>query len=735
MICPKCQTENPDDAEKCYICGFPFDRITNSTIRLTPSKISDQKDQTDKETSPANYDKLKPGFNLGKRYLILEEIGTGGMGKVYKALDNEINEIVALKTIRPEIASDEASVQRFKNEMKIARKITHKNVCRIFQFEEIEGIKCISMEFISGEDLNNFVKRAGQLPMQKTLEITKQICEGLKEAHSFGIIHQDLKPHNIMIDKSGHAYITDFGIARFRESTIDQKSGTIVGTPEYISPEQVEGKGVDNRSDIYSLGVILYELTTGRIPFDSDTPLSIAVKHLREQVKDPREYNPQLSENISKIILKCLNKDRDKRYPSVEKLLIDINEEMQRAVEEKGPKAKAGFFGNLKILPVDEILKILFNSKKSGILHLNQDKTRINLYIDKGNIFRVDSDNPSHRIGQILLKRKKVTEEDIELCLKIQKKVDDKFCQILSSLNLISKEDIEDMMSFRFEEIIFDSLKWFEGHFDFEETPFDKKSNEFKDLVTTNITSEIIDKMKQWRGWLSEMPPDDSILFGSKSDLNTQDIMVTEEVREVVTLANGENTIEDITNKSSYGKYLTVRALYELFKKGILIQLGAKFKEGEIPVKPSQVSEISKLHNMIKNIYSASFAEINDKLVSKLGPKSEKLIVKILKKVAKSYDLTFDIQDIEGLSSYQFDNFFKKAERIPEQSTRVHNILSILNELLQEEIKLISNMFGGKTKKETIDSIKNKINPVLKKNMYLSEKYGLSSDLSRILKY
>ena len=138
---------------------------------------------------------------------------------------------------------------------------------------------------------------------------------------------------------------------------------------------------------------------------------------------------------------------------------------------------------------------------------------------------------------------------------------------------------------------------------------------------------------------------------------------------------------------------------------------------------------------MIKNIYSLSFSEINDKLINKLGPKSEKLIVKILKKVAKSYDLTFDIQDIEGLSSYQFDNFFKKADRIPEQSTRVHNILSVLNELLHEEIKLISNMFGGKTKKETIDSIKNKINPVLKKNIYLSEKYGLSSDLSRILKY
>jgi serine/threonine protein kinase len=735
MICPKCQTENPDDVEQCYICGFPFDRATNSTIRLTPSNIPDQENQSTAEASQASYDKLKPGFNLGKRYLILEEIGAGGMGKVYKALDNEINEIVALKTIRPEIASDEAAVQRFKNEMKIARKITHKNVCRIFQFEEIEGIKCISMEFISGEDLNNFIKRAGQLPIQKTLEIITQVCEGLKEAHSFGIIHQDLKPHNIMIDKNGHAYITDFGIARFRESKIDHKSGTIVGTPEYISPEQVEGKGMDNRSDIYSLGVILFELTTGRIPFDSDTPLSIAVKHLREEPKDPREYNPKLSESLSNIILKCLEKNRDKRYASVEKLLYDINEEMQRDIEDKGTEVKAGFFGNLKILPVDEILKILFNSKKTGILHLNHDKIRAALYIDKGNIFRVDSSNPSHRIGQILLKRKKVTEEDIELCLKIQKKVDDKFCQILSSLNLISKEDIEDMMSFRFEEIIFDTLKWFEGHFDFEETPFDKKSNELKDLVTANITSEIIDKMRQWRGWLSEMPPDDAVLFGSKSDLNTQEITVTEEVREVISLANGENTIEDIADKSSYGKYLTIRALYELIKQGILVQLGAKFKEGEMPFKPAQISEVSKLQNMIKNIYSISFSEINDKLTNKLGPKSEKLIVKILKKIAKSYDLTFDVQDIEGLSSYQFDNFFKKAERIPEQSTRVHNILSVLNELLQEEIKLISNMFGGKTTKETIDSIRNKINPVLKKNIYLSEKYGLSSDLSRILKY
>lgn len=734
MICPKCQTENPDDANECLICGHPLPHSPNVTMQIEETNLEQKKEKEITSSFGVSYEKLKSGYNLGNRYLILEEIGSGGMGKVYKALDKEVNEIVALKVIRPEIASDEDSVERFKNEMKIARKITHKNVCRIYQFEDIEGIKCITMEFISGEDLKNFVKRAGQLPIQKSLQIVMQICEGLNEAHSFGIIHQDLKPQNIMIDKKGNSYITDFGIARFKETKRDQKSGMVMGTPEYISPEQVEGKEIDTRSDIYSLGVILYELITGIVPFESETPLSIAIMHLRELPKDPREINPKLSDGLTRITLKCMEKNREKRYPSVNELLVDIEKEIAQSIEEKGVKPKVGFFGNLKILPVDEILKILYNSKKSGILHLSQDKERIDFFFDKGEIFRANSENAAHKIGQFLLKRKKVTKNDIELCLKVQKKVDDKFCQIMRSLNLISKEDIEEIMRLRFEEIIFDILKWEKGHFDFEETPLDKESIDLKDTNIKQLSSDIIGKMKQWRSWLSELPPEDAVLFASKTELDEQEIKITGEVKETISLANGEHTIQDLLDKSSYGKFLTAKTIHELFKKNVLLQLGAQVKKGEGAVKPAQVSEISTLLRMIKNIYSICFSEINDKLIKKLGPKSERLLTKVLDKVAKSYDLSFDKSDIEGLHSFEFDNFFQKAERIKEDSTRIHNILSLLNDLLQEKIKVIANMLGQKTKREMIDSIKNKINPLLKKNLYLSEKYGLASDLKRILK-
>jgi len=735
MICPKCETENPNDADKCMICGHPFPQSPEATVQIEDTNLGQKKDKGATSAYAVSYEKLKSGSNLGNRYLILEELGSGGMGKVYKALDKEVNEIVALKIIRPEIASDEESVERFKNEMKIARKITHKNVCRIYQFEEIEGIKCITMEFISGEDLKNFVKRAGQLPIKKSLEIIKQIIEGLREAHNFGIIHQDLKPHNIMIDKKGNSYITDFGIARFKETKRDEKSGMVLGTPEYISPEQVEGKEVDNRSDIYSLGIILYELITGNIPFESDTPLSLAIKHLREEPKDPREINPKLSDSIARITIKCIEKNREKRYQSVDNLMIDIEKEIKMSEEEKETTAKAGFFGNLKILPVDEILKILYNSKKAGILHLSHNKERIDFFFDKGEIFRANSENPAHKIGQFLLKRKKVTKDDIELCLKIQKKVDEKFCQILRSLNLISKKDIEEIMKLQFEEMIFDILKWDKGHFDFEETVLNKDDLDLKDIKIDQLTADIIDKMKKWRSWLSELPPEDAVLFASKGEIDEQEIKIIDEIKETISLANGENTIHDILEKSSYGKYLTVKSIYELFKKNILLQLGTQAEEGEIAVKPVQTSEINTLLRMIKNIYSICFSEINDKLIKKLGPKSEKLLTKVLDKVAKSYDLTFDKSDIEGLQSFEFDSFFKKAERIREESTRIHNILSLLNDLLQEKIKVIANMLGEKTKKEMIASIKNKINPLLKKNLYLSEKYGLASDLKRLLKY
>jgi serine/threonine protein kinase len=307
MNCPKCNYENPDDSSFCSKCG----------AQLTPS----EKAGTSKEeTLLTPILELTIGSTFSGRYQIIEELGRGGMGKVYKVLDKEIGEKVVLKLLKPEIAADEKVIERFRNELILARKITHKNVCRMYDLNREKDMPFITMEYVSGEDLKSTIKRVGALNASKAIFIAKQICEGLAEAHRLLVIHRDLKPQNIMIDKQGNSHIMDFGIARSPMTDGLTTSGMMVGSPYYVSPEQVQGKEVDERSDIYSLGVILYEMVTGDPPFTGDIPIAVAYKHTTEKPKNPREVNDQVPEELGRVILKCLEKDKAKRYQSVQEL-------------------------------------------------------------------------------------------------------------------------------------------------------------------------------------------------------------------------------------------------------------------------------------------------------------------------------------------------------------------------------------------------------------------------------
>jgi serine/threonine protein kinase/tetratricopeptide (TPR) repeat protein len=246
------------------------------------------------------------------------------MGEVYRVEDKKVGQEVALKLIKPEIAENKRTIERFRQELKTARMISHRNVCRMFDLGEEKGTYFITMEYVAGEDLKSFLRRSKQLALGTAISITKQICEGLVEAHRLGVVHRDLKPGNIMIDKEGNARIMDFGIARSLEAKKITGAGVMIGTPEYMSPEQVEGKETDRRSDIYSLGVILFEMVTGRLPFEGDTALSVAVKHKTEPPPDPRELAPQISDEFGRLILRSLEKDREKRHQRAEELAADI---------------------------------------------------------------------------------------------------------------------------------------------------------------------------------------------------------------------------------------------------------------------------------------------------------------------------------------------------------------------------------------------------------------------------
>jgi len=311
MKCPKCNAESAADTRFCSNCGAALQPSEEISPPFT-------------KTLQAPIKELTTGTTFAERYQIIEELGKGGMGKVYKVLDKDIKEKVALKLLSPEIASDEKTIERFSNELKFARKISHRNVCRMYDLGKEEGTHYITMEYVPGEDLKRLVRKVGQLSAGKTIFIARQVCEGLAEAHRLGVVHRDLKPQNIMVDEEGNARIMDFGIARSLKAKGVTGSGVMIGTPEYMSPEQAEVKEVDLRSDIYSLGVILYEMVTGQVPFEGETPLSIAMKHKSQSPRDPKEINAQLSEELSRVILKCMEKDRDKRYQNVEDILSEL---------------------------------------------------------------------------------------------------------------------------------------------------------------------------------------------------------------------------------------------------------------------------------------------------------------------------------------------------------------------------------------------------------------------------
>ncbi|MDX2152608.1 MAG: protein kinase [Bryobacteraceae bacterium] len=278
----------------------------------------------DGETDSGDVGQLEPGSLLAERYEILRLLGQGGMGAVYQARDRELDRIVALKTMRPELAQKANIVQRFKQEVILTSQVTHPNVIRIFDFGSAGRLRFLTMEYVEGQDLEQVLK-ARRLDFEEACRLIRQVCLGLEAAHARGVVHRDLKPQNIRIDPKGRVAVMDFGLAFHMESSGLTRAGMILGTPDYMSPEQAMGQRGDQRSDVYAIGVILFQMLTGKVPFESNTVVGALVARTREPAQPPVEVNPNVPAVLNAIVVRCLMTDPAARYGSVSEILGDLD--------------------------------------------------------------------------------------------------------------------------------------------------------------------------------------------------------------------------------------------------------------------------------------------------------------------------------------------------------------------------------------------------------------------------
>jgi eukaryotic-like serine/threonine-protein kinase len=286
---------------------------------------------------------LEIGEVLAGRYEILELLGEGGMGAVYKAQDRELDRPVALKLIRPELASSPDMLARFKQELLLSRQVTHKNVIRIYDLGDADGVKFISMEFVEGRDLRTIIREQKKFTPAAAVEVMRQVCQALEAAHGVGVIHRDLKPQNIMREESGRIVVMDFGLARTLDGDGMTQTGALVGTMEYMSPEQALGQELDQRSDIFTTGLILYELLTGKTPFKAESTLASLIKRTQERAAPVSDHDGNITQTLSGIVQKCLERDRNLRYQSATELLQALD-----SWDGKRAAATLHFYPNLK---------------------------------------------------------------------------------------------------------------------------------------------------------------------------------------------------------------------------------------------------------------------------------------------------------------------------------------------------------------------------------------------------
>ncbi|MBQ1493299.1 MAG: Stk1 family PASTA domain-containing Ser/Thr kinase, partial [Blautia sp.] len=318
---------------------------------------------------------LKTGMIIAERYEIAGKIGAGGMADVYKAKDHKLNRYVAVKVLKAEFRQDASFVKKFRSEAQAAAGLTHPNIVSVFDVGDDDGVYYIVMELIEGITLKEYILKKGKLSVKEATSIAIQVCMGLEAAHNHGIVHRDVKPQNIIISNDGKVKVTDFGIARAASS--NTISSNVMGSVHYSSPEQVRGGYSDEKSDIYSLGITLYEMVTGQVPFDGDTTVAIAIKHLQEEMTPPTAYTPELPFSLEQIIFKCTQKSVGRRYDRMEEIIADLKHSLVDPggdfVKQAGQSPKSD---ETKVLSREDIKQIRKNKAAATVTTEEEEEGR-----------------------------------------------------------------------------------------------------------------------------------------------------------------------------------------------------------------------------------------------------------------------------------------------------------------------------------------------------------------------
>jgi len=335
-VCGNCRFENTTDSQYCVRCGTALTRFPPGRPDGGEGKALNLSEEL--RSAPGR--EILPGDLIAGRYRVIEPLGESPIGRVYKVFDTVVNITVALRLIDPHLTADQRAFERLRTELKAARAIAHKNIGRMYDLDREESRCFITMEYVAGDNLKSVIGMMKQLSVVAALGIAGQVCEGLAEGHRLGVVHGDIKPSNIIIEREGNVKIMDFGLAQTLGAGDPSGAGGFLGNPDYMSPEKIEGATIDPRSDIYALGVVLFEMLTGRRPLEGATGPETALKHRHEPPPDPREINPRIPDDLGAVILKCLNKETRERFQSASELASVLGRIVERLAAEAQPRRR-----------------------------------------------------------------------------------------------------------------------------------------------------------------------------------------------------------------------------------------------------------------------------------------------------------------------------------------------------------------------------------------------------------